>query len=225
MRSNTLFPADAAQYHPGSSRRIEALLLVKSMAPQDMRGCRSGVAGLKQRRDAGSPPVVFRRDQAFLGVLVDDLVNRGVDSPTGSLPLRPSFAPAPRTMRSSGSFHGSKPGTALSPGIQTCCDPARSRKRSWHSPIRPPFPGARQPILAEKSGSGITEPVRLRGTGSTAPDRAGYYAPPTIPWKPAWPGGPRLSCAMGVHRAGTGSRGTADSARIRDSGWPDVWRS
>ena len=84
----------AVEYDFVPPQQIDASLMTKRIEGLFLAGQINGTSGYEEaagqgllagvnaaRRRLGKPPVVLRRDQAYLGVMIDDLVTRGVTEP------------------------------------------------------------------------------------------------------------------------------------------------
>jgi tRNA uridine 5-carboxymethylaminomethyl modification enzyme len=123
------------------------------------------VAGLNAAASAlDRPPVSFRRDQAFLGVLVDDLVTRGVDEPYRLFTSRAEFR---LMLRQDNALRRLLP-AAIGLGLLS-----ESERRTAESKLEaeervmafatetPISPALANPVLEFAGSASITEPVRL----------------------------------------------------------------
>jgi tRNA uridine 5-carboxymethylaminomethyl modification enzyme len=84
----------AVEYDFVPPEQIDATLMVKAIAGLFLAGQINGTSGYEEaagqgivaginaaRFSAGKSPLVLRRDQAYIGVMIDDLVTRGVTEP------------------------------------------------------------------------------------------------------------------------------------------------
>jgi tRNA uridine 5-carboxymethylaminomethyl modification enzyme len=123
------------------------------------------VAGLNAAAWAGNrEPISFRRDQAFLGVLVDDLVTRGVDEPYRLFTSRAEFR---LLLRQDNALRRLFP-TAESLGLLTEAERTEAAKRLETEEATLQFardtaisPELANPLLAKAGAAMIAEPVRL----------------------------------------------------------------
>ena len=123
------------------------------------------VAGLNAAASAlDGRPIPFRRDEAFLGVLVDDLVTRGVDEPYRLFTSRAEFR---LMLRQDNALRRLLPaadrlGSALRGESDTAESALKAEERvmafAVETPITPRWP---IPSLESAGSAPITEPVRL----------------------------------------------------------------
>ena len=122
------------------------------------------IAGLNAAaRSLDREPVILRRDQAIIGVLVDDLVSRGVDEPYRLFTSRAEFR---LLLRQDNALRRLLPVAErlelLTPAERAGADQQlRAQERVWDLAQRVAVPPERaNPLLEALDSSAITEPVR-----------------------------------------------------------------